>query len=60
MDMSLDTALNNITNVVRAFIGNAEQHELLAASLAVIRQRLALCQELEAAAQPKPESEAAN
>jgi len=37
--MDLVTALNNVTSVIRAFSGTAQQHELLATSLAIIRER---------------------
>jgi hypothetical protein len=31
-------AINNVTSVIRAFSGSAEQHEILAASLVTIRK----------------------
>jgi hypothetical protein len=45
--MDIVSAVNNVTNVVRAFSGNAETHELLAASLRVIRARIVECERLE-------------
>lgn len=38
--MSLDVAFANVTAVVRAFNANADQHEILAQSLATIRDGL--------------------
>ena len=40
--MDVGTALNNIISVVRGYVCNAEQRELLTISLLVVQERLAV------------------
>jgi hypothetical protein len=48
--MDVNTALNNVISVVRGYVCNAEQRELLTISLLVIQERLAVADAADKAA----------
>jgi len=48
--MDVGTALNNVISVVRGYVCNAEQRELLTISLLVIQERLAVADAADKAA----------
>ena len=55
--MDVGTALNNVVSVVRGYICNADQRELLTISLLVIQERLAVADAADKAAAEAKDAE---